>query len=287
MVAVVALLTMLVAGLLSPFLSTVQDPHALSSHEPNIVAEGWLNPLPPSLTPSPYTGFTHPLGTDHAGGDVYSLLLYDTLESTGTAILIVALSAAAGIGVALLGEAAQRLSLPRRKATGWIGWMLSDVMMAVPIFLVFSIIYVTGPSLALMTVALLGFLCASFGKGQAARLILDPPHSEDRRPPLHASLASDVLHVGKYVFLFSFFSIAFVEFLFYSVEWFGIGWVDLIASGYSYMAFIRGTWWVIVPPMIMIGLAAGSVFVVMDRLERILHSWSTPPGSTPDRAADD
>lgn len=285
MVAMAVLVALIVAGLLSPLLSTVQDPESYASRELNFVMDGWLNPLPPSLTPSPYTGFTHPLGTDHRGGDVYSLLLYDSLESTGTALLIAVLSVVIGVGVSLLRATAQRLAPRRREVAGWLGWMFSDALMGILIFLAFAGVYVSRTSSTLTFVALLGFMSASFGKGQAAILLKDSP-SKDCCPPLKASSISDVLHVGKYVSLFCFFSIAFVEFLFYSVEWCSIGWVDLIESGYAYGAFIRGVWWVIIPPMVMIGLAAASVFLMMDRLEKILHSWTILPNRASKRVAE-
>jgi ABC-type dipeptide/oligopeptide/nickel transport system permease subunit len=275
MLAVTMLVVMLAVGLLAPLLSTVQDPEDYSNREPNFVVDGWINPLPPSFTPSPYTGFTHPLGTDHRGGDVYSLLLYDTLGSTGAALLFALLSFVVGIGVSFLRATVKYFGGSARKAAGWFGWLLSDALLAVPIFLVLAAVSMTRGPGVLFLVAFFVFVCASFGKGQAASLLLSSPPPKDHGPPFKALSASEVLHVGKYCFLFCFSSIALAGFFIpSSVEWLSVGWVDMLESAYHFGAFYLGSWWTVLPPMVMIGLVAASVFAVMDRLERILHSWS-------------
>lgn len=280
MVALIALVAIMVVGILAPLLATVQDPDDYANHEPNVMTDRWVNPLPPSLTPSPYTGFLHPLGTDHVGRDVYSKLIYDSLESGGTALLIAVLSVVVGVCASFFRAIVQRFGGSAKEVVGWCGWLLSDVFLSVPIFLVFATIYMASrPETReiLLLIALLAFVCASFGKGQAAGLLFRLPPSRDYGPPFKALSASEVLHVGKYCFLFCFFSIAFVNFMFRSVDWFSVGWVDLIAAAYNFGAAARGTWWLIIPPMIMIWLVAASTFVIMDRLERILHSWSVAP----------
>ena len=280
MVALIALVIMLAVGVLAPLLSTVQDPEDVANHEPNVMIDTWVNPHSPSLTPSPYTGFTHPLGTDHVGRDVYSILLYDSLESIGTALLIVVLSVVVGVCASFFRAIVQYFCGPAKEVVGWCGWLLSDVFLSVPIFLVFAAIYMTSRPVVpvmLLLIALLAFVGASFAKGQAAGLLLRLPPPRDYGPPFKALSVSEVLHVGKYCFLLCFFSIAFVDFLFHSSEWLSVGWVDLIETAYNWGAAYRGAWWLIVPPMIMIGLVAASIFVIMDRLERVLHSWSAAP----------
>jgi peptide/nickel transport system permease protein len=277
MLALLVLVILIVLGACAPFLSTVQDPRSVENQEPNVILDGWINPLPPSLTPSPYTGLTHPLGTDPFGRDVYSLLLYGSLESMGSALLIAVFAVVTGMGAAFARAFVQYVGGSAKEAAGWFGWLLSDVFLAVPISLVFIAILMSRMSEMMVLIALVVFLFASFGKGHATSLLLrneHQPSATDYGPPLKALSVSEVMHVGKYCFLFCFFSIAFIEFLFHSVEFLGIGWMDLIELAYSWGAIHRGTWWLIVPPMIMIGLVAASIFVMVDRLERILHSWA-------------
>jgi ABC-type dipeptide/oligopeptide/nickel transport system permease subunit/ABC-type dipeptide/oligopeptide/nickel transport system permease component len=290
MFALIVLVILLALGALAPFLSTVQDPQLIENREPNVIWERWINPLPPSLTPSPYTGFIHPLGTDHVGRDVYSLLLYDSLGSIGSALVIAVLAVIIGMGAAFARAFAQYVDGSEKEIAGWFGWLLSDVLLAVPIFLVFAVIIMTPTSEILVLIALAAFLLASFGKGYAASLLLcndRQPSATDYGPPLKALSVSEVMHVGKYCFLFCFFSIAFVEFIIHSVELLGIGWVDMLEGAYSYGAFYRGTWWIILPPMVMIGLAAASIFIIIDRLERILLSWSAPTETDSAQASDE
>lgn len=290
MFALVVLVILLAVGALAPFLSTVQDPRLMENHEPNVVTDTdrWLNPLPPSFTPSPFTGLTHPLGTDHVGRDVYSLLLYDTLGSICTALLIAVLAVAVGMGVTFARAIVQRFGGSTKELAGWMGWLLSDAVLAVPIFLVFFALVMSQTSEVLFLVALISFLVASFAKGHAASLLFcrdRRPCADDSGPPTKALAVSEVMHVGKYCFLFGLFSIAFVEFVHFPVDWLGIGWVETLEGAFSFGAFIRGSWWTILPQMIMIGLMAASIFTIMDRLERILHSWSLAPEADTNQAA--
>ncbi|MCJ7488639.1 MAG: hypothetical protein MUO87_00625 [Thermoplasmata archaeon] len=288
MFALIIIVILLVVGALAPFLSTVQDPHSWENAEPNDVMDGWINPLPPSLTPSPYTVFTHPLGTDHMGRDVYSLLLYGSLGSIGSALLIAVLAAAIGMGATFARAIVQQVGGSAKEVAGWLGWLLSDVILAVPIFLVFFVIVMTRTSEVVFLIALASLLLASFVKGHAASLLFckdRQPCGNDYGPPTKALAVSEVMHVGKYCFLFGFFSVAFVEFVYYSVDWFGVGWVDLLENAYSSGAFYSGAWWTILPPMVMIGLAAASIFIIMDRLERILQSWAVAPEADSDQVA--
>ena len=288
MFALIVLVILLVVGVLAPLLSTVQDPLSWENAEPNDVVDGWINPLPPSFTPSPYTGFIHPLGTDHMGRDVYSLLLYDSLGSMGSALLIAVLAAAIGMGATFARAIVQLVGGSAKEVAGWLGWLLSDVILAVPIFLVFFAIAMTRTSEVVFIIALASFLLASFGKGHAASLLFCKDRqlcANDNGPPIKALAVSEVMHVAKYCFLFSFFSVAFVEFLYRSVDWFGVGWVDLLERAYSYGAFYGGAWWTILPPTVMIGLAAASIFIIIDRLERILHSWTVASEADSNQAA--
>lgn len=261
-------------GVLAPLISTVQDPYDYENFEPNVVVDRWFNPLSPSLTPSPYTGLTHPLGTDPAGRDVYSMLLYDSLESTLSALLIATVSIAMGVAVSFLRVITQRIGGPPKEAVGWLGWLISDVLLAIPLFLAVSTIIITRTSDLLIFVSLAFFIFASFGKGVAANLLLSPHRSNGYGSVLRAPSVSEVFHIGKYCFLFCFFSIAFVGLVFHFMEWMNIGWVGIIESAFHFGAFYRGMWWLIIPPMIMLGLLAASLFTVMDRVERILHKWS-------------
>jgi len=67
----IVLMMFVIMAVFAPLLVTVDDP--ANVQEPNVRdPDGGfyqLNPLPPSLTPSAYTGQLHPLGTDHKGGE--------------------------------------------------------------------------------------------------------------------------------------------------------------------------------------------------------------------------
>ena len=85
-------------AIFAPWLSTVKDPLDNDSFEPNMIpddpsVEEWVNPLPPSMTPSPYTDILHPLGTDHNGKDIWSLTLYGARASLFVGLVATAISA--------------------------------------------------------------------------------------------------------------------------------------------------------------------------------------------------
>lgn len=105
----IVLLAFVVMAVFAPQLSTVPSPNYFENFEPSNAAENWTLPRPPSLTPSPYSGLIHPLGTDSFGQDIYSSVLYGaraSLEVGLIATLIsVILGAVIGLGSGYFGKA--------------------------------------------------------------------------------------------------------------------------------------------------------------------------------------
>ncbi len=96
----IVLVIFILMAVLAPVISTVQDPNLVVNHEQTL--EGlWDNPAPPSLDPSPYTGFRHPLGTDSIGQDVYSLTLYGARASLMVGFVATAISIVLGVVIGL------------------------------------------------------------------------------------------------------------------------------------------------------------------------------------------
>lgn len=107
-------------ALFAPWLSTVPSPTKLENHEPTIGSVGWTNPLPPSFDKSPYTGFVHPLGTDHKGQDVYSMTLYGARASLIVGLVATGISVILGTVIGL--------------AAGYFGKVTDEVLMRVTDF---------------------------------------------------------------------------------------------------------------------------------------------------------
>jgi peptide/nickel transport system permease protein len=99
--ALIILLAILLCGLFADVLSTVPQPWAPEGRELNVIEDGevvWMNPLPPSLSSSPYSGMIHPLGTDYIGRDLYSMNLY----AAGNGLIVVMLTVAISVSLGLL-----------------------------------------------------------------------------------------------------------------------------------------------------------------------------------------
>ncbi len=97
----VALIAFVVVALLAPVLSTVPDPNVYTNWEPVIPELDYTHPMAPSFTPSIYTGFIHPLGTDSQGQDVYSLTLYGARASLIVGLVATIISVAMGTLIGL------------------------------------------------------------------------------------------------------------------------------------------------------------------------------------------
>jgi len=110
---------------LAPILATVPNPD--KHEEPRV--ENPLdptgpplqdNPLPPSFEKSIYTNWTHPLGTDHKGQDIYSLTLYGARASLIVGLVATAISVIMGTLIGL--------------GAGYFGKITDEVLMRVTDF---------------------------------------------------------------------------------------------------------------------------------------------------------
>ncbi len=110
----VVLVAFVVMALAAPVLSTVPDPNVYTNWEP-IIPGIYEHPSPPSFTPSEYTGFIHPLGTDSQGQDVYSLTIYGARASLIVGLVATIISVAMGTVIGL--------------AAGFFGRITDEVLM--------------------------------------------------------------------------------------------------------------------------------------------------------------
>ena len=288
-IAAVGLLALLCAGLASPLLATVQDPNDWANLEPNTPygSDLWRNPHPPSLEPSPVTGYVHPLGTDHFGRDVYSILLYDTTDSLSVAFLIAAFAIGAAVLVGFSATSLSRNYGSLARPSGWLALAVSDMILAAPMFLILGLAFVTNYFDALLFLILFAWVWAPLGRTAATRLAMlsiGNGNQEHRRVFSDSRTIAGLLRTGKFCFLFTYMTIALTsEFLLSRESGLDFGWADSLWDAYQFGALYAGDWWMVIPAAVMIGLLAVLVFAVLDRAERILDRW---PGDTSDSSKD-
>ena len=279
-IALIGLVTLLGVGLASPLLATVQDPYSLDSQEPfsGWGLDTWSNPHPPTLSPSPVMGFIHPLGTDHMGRDVYSMILYDILDSLWIAFIVAVIALAAGMITEIFRGVLSLNGGSFAKPGGWLAWAAADMAIAMPAFLILSICRRIEFFVILLPLVLFAWAWGPFGRTAAARLVMFDEKSGDQgaRRVLDVRSVAGVLRIGKLGFLFVYLSFALTVGLFlYHVSWMDFGWADSIWSAWEYGAFYRHFWWLVVPQVVMIGVVVGLVYVVIDHVERVLRSWKS------------
>jgi peptide/nickel transport system permease protein len=252
MAGFIILLIFVVIAVAAPLLVTVDDPANIQ--EPNVLVDGWRNPLPPSLSPSPYSGQLHPLGTDHKGGDVYSLTLYGSRASLIVGIVATAISVGLGTAIGLsagyFGKVTDEVLMRVTDFFLVLPWFpLMIVMMAILgqkfIWVVVVIGITSWPSTArivrsqVLTVKERQFIVRARCVGAADGHIIKTHILPNVLPLI---FANTVLLIAIAIF-----SEAFLDF-------FGLGDPDVISWGlmleqaYGAQAFIKGAWWWIMPP---------------------------------------
>lgn len=252
------LIVFVIIAVFAPFLSAVDNPQ--TDVEPNRInnvadtTDDWFNPLPPSFSPSPYTGIRHILGTDSVGKDVYSLTIYGTrasLEVGLVATLIsVVLGTLIGLGAGYFGrvtdEALMRLTdfflvLP------WFPLMI--VMMSILgqkfVWVVLVIGITSWPSTArvvrsqVLTIKERQFIVRARAVGSGDSHIIRTHILPNVLPLI---FANTVLLIAIAIF-----SEAFLDF-------FGLGdpsvisWGSMLEAAYDQAAFAGGAWWWIAAP---------------------------------------
>jgi ABC-type dipeptide/oligopeptide/nickel transport system permease component/ABC-type dipeptide/oligopeptide/nickel transport system permease subunit len=281
MLALLALIVLIAAGALAPFLSTVDDPTSLRSLDGRN--------LPPSFERSPTTGWLHPLGTDHHGRDVYSMWLF-AARHTVLDVLSIALGAVL-IGV-LVGVAASKTTRINEHVAGLLDFLLTipaRAFLAIPFYVLVLAAFLMGAMAghrwtnASSVFLILGIY--SWAWVVLARRVR--AHARARsgveseievivssRVMLPAILSSTLL-VAKFAVVASLIWQASSDFL-------GIGsrsdtWTGMLNDAYAYDAFLGDDWHLILPPILGLFLVTASVFVILDRLEAVANNIEAEP----------
>jgi peptide/nickel transport system permease protein len=269
----IILIIFLLMAIFAPWISTVKDPNNINNFESNHPDDGWMNPLPPSLKPSPYTGLVHPFGTDHTGKDVYSLTMYGaraSLEVGVAATLIsVVVGAAVGLSAGYFGRVTDEVLMRMTDFFLVIPWFpLMIVMMAILgqkfIWVVVVIGITSWPSTArivrsqVLTVKERQFIVRAKCVGAPDSHILRTHIMPNVLPLI---FANTVLLVAIAIF-----NEAFLDF-------FGLGdptvisWGTMLEGAYERDAFVAGAWWWIIAPgaaIVIIVLAFSLVGYAID-----------------------
>ena len=287
--AISILAVILIMGLFADVLSTVPDPWLLENHEPNLLDERWFNPLPPSLSPSPYTGFLHPLGTDARGRDMYSMNLY----AAGTSLELVLVTAAVSV---LCGMAVGFLTIVAVNYTGLLSRLrrcsmtvVSQAFLAIlptfiPVFFIMSW-WQEAPSvgfLLVLAIYLWIYRAISWPVADSLR--------SQNRAGLRSStgsilkdsigqfrahfcfVLSRTLSITKYVVVFmALLASAFLPGL--TIRYFDFinsyaTWQGILLSALDLGAYYRDAWWWIIPPFLGIVALTVSSYFFLDALEK-------------------
>ncbi len=269
----IVLIIFVLMAIFAPYISTVPDPNRQENLEGNVPTAGWLNPLPPSFSPSPYTGLTHPFGTDHKGQDVFSSTMYGaraSLEVGLAATLIsVIVGAVMGLAAGYFGKLTDEILMRTTDFFLVIPWFpLMIVMMAILgqkfIWVVVVIGITSWPSTArivrsqVLTVKERQFIVRAKCVGAPDSHILRTHIMPNVLPLI---FANTVLLVAIAIF-----NEAFLDF-------FGLGdptvisWGTMLEAAYENNAFVSGAWWWIIAPgaaIVIIVLAFSLVGYAID-----------------------
>ena len=254
----------LAMAIMAPVLSTVPNPD--KHEEPNVpdpidprnLPPLQQNPLPPSLKKSIYTGWTHPLGTDHKGQDIYSLTLYGSRASLIVGLIATAISvilgALIGLGAGYFGKITDEVLMRVTDFFLVLPWFpLMIVLMAIlgqKFFYVVLVIGITSwPSTArivrsqVLTVKERQFIVRAQAIGASDGHIIKTHILPNVLPLI---FANTVLLIAIAIFSESF------------LDFFGLGdpnvisWGAMLESAYEQEAFKGGAWWWIGAPGVAI-----------------------------------
>ncbi|HIH01086.1 TPA: hypothetical protein HA259_03250 [Thermoplasmata archaeon] len=303
--ALIILLAILLCGLFADVLSTVPQPWESESRELNVIEDGevvWMNPLPPSLSNSPYSGMIHPLGTDYIGRDLYSMNLYAAGNGLIVVLLTVAISVSLGLLVGYIGVLLANFTGILSKLGSRSMAMIGQTLLAIPGILILVSVLVSPygwglwddshpvlvESSLVILLLMVSIYCWTYGE-----LTVTPPgpsvSNEGRRGwrgtreaiaystrffRCNSELVlSRVLRVTKYsvVLVFLFASIASMRARsLLEVFDFASTWNQMLADARSYGLFADQYWWWIVVPVAGTLLLVVSSYFFLDTLERVL-----------------
>jgi len=259
----IVLVMFVMMAILAPVLSTVPNPN--EHEEPNVpdpidrsLPYLQQNPLGPTLKKSIYTNWTHPLGTDHKGQDIYSLTLYGSRASlivglVATAISVI-LGALIGLGAGYFGKITDEVLMRVTDFFLVLPWFpLMIVMMAILgqkfLWVVVVIGITSWPSTArivrsqVLTVKERQFIVRARAIGASDAHIIRTHILPNVLPLI---FANTVLLIAIAIFSESF------------LDFFGLGdpnvisWGTMLESAYEQEAFKGGAWWWIGAPGVAI-----------------------------------
>jgi len=281
--ALAIVLVFLVLAVAAPLLATVPNPDRFQNQEPNVVLSGRMNPMPPSFDRSQVTGFLHPLGTDSIGRDVYSELLYGARAPLLILAILIGSVLAAGLATWFVATLLSDLRGPVATVIGGVSSVLSDFIIAAPIFVVFlAWTYPDRAQIAfvysvVIAVPLLVFACTF----RAVRLKLPQIqrwNSSERSPMATGSkmgavltgAMGSILYVGKFVVMFGFLTIIALQFFVSSLDFpLATSWASMTERAFDMAAWARGAWWTIVPQAILLSLLTAAAYKILDTLEQV------------------
>ncbi|MBU1158982.1 MAG: ABC transporter permease [Candidatus Thermoplasmatota archaeon] len=276
----IVLAIFVVMAIFAPWLSTVPNPDHYTNFEENRFVDGvavLLNPLPPSLTPSSYTGLIHPFGTDYKGEDVYSDVVYGTRASLMVGFIATFISIGMGAVIGL--------------AAGYFGRVADEILMRLTDF--FLVLPWFPLMIVLMTVLDQKFIYVILVIGitswpSTARIVRSQVLTLKERQFIERAKAigaSDRHIIGKHIlpntmpliFANTVLLIAIAIFSEAFLDFFGLGdpsvisWGSMLESAYSNGAVAQGAWWWIIPPGAAIIILILAFSLVGNALDDVLN----------------
>jgi peptide/nickel transport system permease protein len=273
----IVLVAFVVMALLAPLISTVPDPDVYTNWEPSYYDIGYVNPLPPSFTPSEYTGFIHLLGTDYKGQDVYSLTVYGTQASLMVGlfatVISVVMGTLIGLGAGYFGKITDEVLMRITDFFLVLPWFpLMIVLMTVLgqefIWVIVVIGITSWPSTArivraqVLTLKERQFIERARAIGAGDGYIIKKHILPNTMPLI---FANTVLLISIAIFSESF------------LDFFGLGdpsvisWGTMLESAYTHTAIESGAWWWIMTPGIAIVVMVLAFSLVGYALDDVLN----------------
>lgn len=277
---------MALIALAAPLLSTVQDPANPNNYEFPVLPDR-RNPLPPSIDPSPYTGYRHPLGTDGIGMDVYSAMLYGSREPVMACLTIGVLSLVLGFLAGLVGAALPPTKGPLTKVFSWLADTIADTFVAIPLFMmIFGLFFDQrwGFWVATVLVVPIVFLWAAVFVARQIRhesAVHDSAAGRRKRTVrgMLPTILARALHVTKVIVIIGVLTLIAVDLFWGLISMDRTNWGQMIEGALMRDAVIEGAWWWYIPPIIGVCVLLTSSFVILDTLERIVRKGEGTAGA--------